>query len=184
MTPSRVSRMTPCLLCRPRVPLLACLLSVRQKNQVRGSRLPVYCSASCLHLYRVGSEKKKRKTRGDHFKQRFRKNFTALLEEEVGLWDGPPFSASAGSADSSLCTLSGRTCPSDLSQTTCQQRPRPPRFPLDTSAASAATLHTTPALPAGGATAAASVCARTERPGTCPAAAVRQIRLFVCSARW
>lgn len=31
------------------------------------------------------SEKKKRKTRGDHFKQRFRKNFTALLEEEVGL---------------------------------------------------------------------------------------------------
>lgn len=28
-------------------------------------------------------EKKKRKTRGDHFKQRFRKNFTALLEEEV-----------------------------------------------------------------------------------------------------
>ncbi|CAF87323.1 unnamed protein product, partial [Tetraodon nigroviridis] len=27
-------------------------------------------------------EKKKRKTRGDHFKQRFRKNFTALLEEE------------------------------------------------------------------------------------------------------
>uniref|UniRef100_A0A8C7WSP3 Uncharacterized protein n=1 Tax=Oryzias sinensis TaxID=183150 RepID=A0A8C7WSP3_9TELE len=30
-------------------------------------------------------EKKRRKTRGDHFKQRFRKNFTALLEEEVGL---------------------------------------------------------------------------------------------------
>uniref|UniRef100_A0A3P9H0I7 Zinc finger, HIT-type containing 1 n=1 Tax=Oryzias latipes TaxID=8090 RepID=A0A3P9H0I7_ORYLA len=27
-------------------------------------------------------EKKRRKTRGDHFKQRFRKNFTALLEEE------------------------------------------------------------------------------------------------------
>ncbi|GLD71499.1 zinc finger HIT domain-containing protein 1, partial [Lates japonicus] len=27
-------------------------------------------------------EKKKRKTRGDHFKQRFRKNFTTLLEEE------------------------------------------------------------------------------------------------------
>lgn len=32
----------------------------------------------------VGPEKKKRKTRGDHFKQRFRKNFTTLLEEEVG----------------------------------------------------------------------------------------------------
>ncbi|XP_054912173.1 uncharacterized protein LOC129376605 isoform X1 [Poeciliopsis prolifica] len=28
-------------------------------------------------------EKKRRKTRGDHFKQRFRKNFTTLLEEEV-----------------------------------------------------------------------------------------------------
>ncbi|XP_035850195.1 zinc finger HIT domain-containing protein 1 isoform X4 [Sander lucioperca] len=28
-------------------------------------------------------EKKKRKTRGDHFKQRFRKNFTTLLEEET-----------------------------------------------------------------------------------------------------
>uniref|UniRef100_A0A8C6WL34 Uncharacterized protein n=1 Tax=Neogobius melanostomus TaxID=47308 RepID=A0A8C6WL34_9GOBI len=28
-------------------------------------------------------KKKRRKTRGDHFKQRFRKNFTALLEEEV-----------------------------------------------------------------------------------------------------
>uniref|UniRef100_A0A8C6PPW0 Uncharacterized protein n=1 Tax=Nothobranchius furzeri TaxID=105023 RepID=A0A8C6PPW0_NOTFU len=28
-------------------------------------------------------ERKKRKTRGDHFKQRFRKNFTTLLEEEV-----------------------------------------------------------------------------------------------------
>ncbi|XP_030194149.1 zinc finger HIT domain-containing protein 1 isoform X1 [Gadus morhua] len=27
--------------------------------------------------------KKRRKTRGDHFKQRFRKNFTTLLEEEV-----------------------------------------------------------------------------------------------------
>lgn len=33
------------------------------------------------HVFR--SEKKKRKTRGDHFKQRFRKNFTMLLEEEV-----------------------------------------------------------------------------------------------------
>ncbi|MEQ2169516.1 Zinc finger HIT domain-containing protein 1 [Goodea atripinnis] len=28
------------------------------------------------------AQKKKRKTRGDHFKQRFRKNFTTLLEEE------------------------------------------------------------------------------------------------------
>ncbi|KAJ0060517.1 hypothetical protein NL108_015001, partial [Boleophthalmus pectinirostris] len=27
-------------------------------------------------------EKRRRKTRGDHFKQRFRKNFSALLEEE------------------------------------------------------------------------------------------------------
>lgn len=34
-------------------------------------------------LSSVCPEKKKRKTRGDHFKQRFRKNFTTLLEEEV-----------------------------------------------------------------------------------------------------
>uniref|UniRef100_H3CFX0 Zinc finger, HIT-type containing 1 n=1 Tax=Tetraodon nigroviridis TaxID=99883 RepID=H3CFX0_TETNG len=34
-------------------------------------------------------EKKKRKTRGDHFKQRFRKNFTALLEEEQNLSERP-----------------------------------------------------------------------------------------------
>lgn len=37
----------------------------------------------------VRPEKKKRKTRGDHFKQRFRKNFTTLLEEEVGLSSSP-----------------------------------------------------------------------------------------------
>uniref|UniRef100_A0A3Q0RAA7 Uncharacterized protein n=1 Tax=Amphilophus citrinellus TaxID=61819 RepID=A0A3Q0RAA7_AMPCI len=37
-------------------------------------------------------EKKKRKTRGDHFKQRFRKNFTTLLEEEVKL----PFCVNCG----------------------------------------------------------------------------------------
>uniref|UniRef100_A0ABM0GQH4 Zinc finger HIT domain-containing protein 1-like n=1 Tax=Saccoglossus kowalevskii TaxID=10224 RepID=A0ABM0GQH4_SACKO len=30
-----------------------------------------------------GNIKKKKKTRGDHYKQRFRKNFTALLEEEL-----------------------------------------------------------------------------------------------------
>ncbi|XP_042612457.1 zinc finger HIT domain-containing protein 1-like isoform X5 [Cyprinus carpio] len=29
------------------------------------------------------SSKRRKKTRGDHFKQRFRKNFQALLEEEV-----------------------------------------------------------------------------------------------------
>lgn len=38
--------------------------------------MSVVTSVLCL-------EKKKRKTRGDHFKQRFRKNFTTLLEEEV-----------------------------------------------------------------------------------------------------
>lgn len=33
----------------------------------------------------VTAGKKKKKTRGDHFKLRFRKNFQALLEEQVGL---------------------------------------------------------------------------------------------------
>ncbi|KAM8897552.1 zinc finger HIT domain-containing protein 1 isoform 2-T2 [Spinachia spinachia] len=70
-------------------------------------------------------EKKRRKTRGDHFKQRFRKNFTTLLEEE----------------------------------------PLPPRCPRDTFAASVASPPTTPAPPVGGATAAASACVHTERPG-------------------
>lgn len=42
------------------------------------------CVFSFLNMCFDGAEKKKRKTRGDHFKQRFRKNFTALLEEEVG----------------------------------------------------------------------------------------------------
>uniref|UniRef100_H3DR51 Zinc finger, HIT-type containing 1 n=1 Tax=Tetraodon nigroviridis TaxID=99883 RepID=H3DR51_TETNG len=48
-------------------------------------------------------EKKKRKTRGDHFKQRFRKNFTALLEEE--------------------------TCRSALSPTTCRPWAPPSSLP-------------------------------------------------------
>lgn len=43
------------------------------------------CVFSFLNVCFDVAEKKKRKTRGDHFKQRFRKNFTALLEEEVGL---------------------------------------------------------------------------------------------------
>ncbi|XP_051900458.1 zinc finger HIT domain-containing protein 1 isoform X2 [Pristis pectinata] len=34
------------------------------------------------------SAKKKKKTRGDHFKQRFRKNFQSLLEEQVPEVDG------------------------------------------------------------------------------------------------
>ncbi|XP_051748914.1 zinc finger HIT domain-containing protein 1 isoform X2 [Ctenopharyngodon idella] len=34
------------------------------------------------------SSKRRKKTRGDHFKQRFRKNFQTLLEEEVSKVDG------------------------------------------------------------------------------------------------
>ncbi|XP_077987981.1 zinc finger HIT domain-containing protein 1-like [Glandiceps talaboti] len=37
-----------------------------------------------------GPTKKKKKTRGDHFKQRFRKNFNALLEEEHLNMPEPP----------------------------------------------------------------------------------------------
>lgn len=96
----------------------------------------------------------------------------------MGLSDQAPSSGPPEPAHSSLCSPSGRTCRSGLSQTTCQPWPRPPRCPLDTSAASAATLRTTPALPAGGATAAASVSARTERPGTSSSATVRQLSCF------
>lgn len=51
------------------------------------------------------------------------------------------------------------------SLTTCQRRPRHPRYLHATSAASAGSRRTTPAPPAGGATAAPSVCAHTERRG-------------------
>lgn len=41
-------------------------------------------------VFGVSVGKKKKKTRGDHFKLRFRKNFQALLEEQVeelrGVW--------------------------------------------------------------------------------------------------
>ncbi|XP_063326612.1 zinc finger HIT domain-containing protein 1 isoform X2 [Pelmatolapia mariae] len=71
-------------------------------------------------------------------------------------------------------SVSGRTSPrcwrrriSQRSQslTTCQRRPRHPRYLHATSAASAGSRHTTPAPPAGGATAAPSVCVHTERRG-------------------
>ncbi|XP_027132236.1 zinc finger HIT domain-containing protein 1, partial [Larimichthys crocea] len=47
-------------------------------------------------------EKKKRKTRGDHFKQRFRKNFTTLLEEENLSEKPEPNYLSAAAPPSSL----------------------------------------------------------------------------------
>ncbi|XP_039458734.1 zinc finger HIT domain-containing protein 1-like [Oreochromis aureus] len=72
-------------------------------------------------------EKKKRKTGGDHFNQRFRNNFTMLLEEE---------------------NLSEKLEP------TCQRRPRFPRYLYATSAAFVGSHHTTPAPPVGGVTAA------------------------------
>ncbi|XP_061557127.1 zinc finger HIT domain-containing protein 1 [Phyllopteryx taeniolatus] len=70
-------------------------------------------------------EKKKRKTRGDHFKLRFRKNFTALLEEE-NLADKPePNYLSALVPPSSLpprhfCCVCG--FPSNYTCTTCGGR--------------------------------------------------------------
>ncbi|XP_064796708.1 zinc finger HIT domain-containing protein 1-like isoform X1 [Oncorhynchus masou masou] len=49
------------------------------------SSLPPSGPTARLPAFSEGEEpgKKKRKTRGDHFKQRFRKNFQTLLEEEV-----------------------------------------------------------------------------------------------------
>lgn len=118
----------------------------------------------------VCPEKKKRKTRGDHFKQRFRKNFTTLLEEEVG-HTASLFSCSLigwGCVVSwlLLCPLIGRTCRRGRSRTTCLQRPLPRLCPPVTSAVSVVFPLTTPVPPVGGATAAASVYVLTERPGT------------------
>lgn len=65
-----------------------CPLAGLQRD--RGARynvqvLPAFASDAEVSIITsfLCPEKKKRKTRGDHFKQRFRKNFTTLLEEEV-----------------------------------------------------------------------------------------------------
>uniref|UniRef100_A0A3Q3LR90 Zinc finger, HIT-type containing 1 n=2 Tax=Mastacembelus armatus TaxID=205130 RepID=A0A3Q3LR90_9TELE len=70
-------------------------------------------------------EKKKRKTRGDHFKQRFRKNFTTLLEEENLAEKPEPNYLSAAAPPSSLpprhfCCVCG--FPSHYTCTTCGGR--------------------------------------------------------------
>ncbi|KAG8005883.1 Procollagen-lysine [Nibea albiflora] len=59
-------------------------------------------------------EKKKRKTRGDHFKQRFRKNFTTLLEEETDAMKSsspPPSSFSSSTSESQILSSSSSTPP-------------------------------------------------------------------------
>ncbi|KAG7236229.1 hypothetical protein INR49_001145 [Caranx melampygus] len=86
-------------------------------------------------------EKKKRKTRGDHFKQRFRKNFTTLLEEE---------------------NLSEKPEPNYLSAAA-----PPSSLPPGTSAVSVVSPPTTPAPPVGGATAAAGVSEVDAVTGHC-----------------
>ncbi|XP_054880772.1 zinc finger HIT domain-containing protein 1-like [Poeciliopsis prolifica] len=70
-------------------------------------------------------EKKRRKTRGDHFKQRFRKNFTTLLEEENLSERAEPNYLSAAAPPSSLpprlfCCVCG--FPSHYTCTTCGGR--------------------------------------------------------------
>uniref|UniRef100_A0A3B4YMX6 Zinc finger, HIT-type containing 1 n=1 Tax=Seriola lalandi dorsalis TaxID=1841481 RepID=A0A3B4YMX6_SERLL len=70
-------------------------------------------------------KKKKRKTRGDHFKQRFRKNFTTLLEEENLSEKPEPNYLSAAAPPSSLpprhfCCVCG--FPSHYTCTTCGGR--------------------------------------------------------------
>ncbi|CAL8241230.1 unnamed protein product [Merluccius merluccius] len=69
--------------------------------------------------------KKRRKTRGDHFKQRFRKNFTTLLEEENLSERAEPNYLSAGAPPSplparSFCSSCG--FPSHYTCTSCGGR--------------------------------------------------------------
>ncbi|XP_038128252.1 zinc finger HIT domain-containing protein 1-like [Cyprinodon tularosa] len=84
---------------------------------------PAFIVQLCLLLF--SSEKKRRKTRGDHFKQRFRKNFSALLEEE-NLSERPePNYLSAAAPPSSLpprhfCCVCG--FPSHYTCSTCGGR--------------------------------------------------------------
>lgn len=146
--------------------------------------LNILCPPSSLSVH---PEKKKRKTRGDHFKQRFRKNFTTLLEEEVS--QTPSLLSLIGwkvvvSWPTVSSPLIDRISQRSQSLTTCQRRPRPPRYLHATSAASVGSRRTTPAPPAGGATAAPSVCAHTERRGkhtTC-FLEIWLLRLDRCSA--
>uniref|UniRef100_A0A4W6CSW0 Zinc finger, HIT-type containing 1 n=1 Tax=Lates calcarifer TaxID=8187 RepID=A0A4W6CSW0_LATCA len=82
-------------------------------------------SCSCCKCVCVCAEKKKRKTRGDHFKQRFRKNFTTLLEEENLSEKPEPNYLSAAAPPSSLpprhfCCVCG--FPSHYTCTTCGGR--------------------------------------------------------------
>ncbi|CAN8178545.1 zinc finger HIT domain-containing protein 1 [Camarhynchus parvulus] len=83
-----------------------------------GKRLPNFSDTA-------ETGKKKKKTRGDHFKLRFRKNFQALLEEQnLSAAEGPNY-VSAGAAPSRLpqrhfCAVCG--FPSGYTCVTCGAR--------------------------------------------------------------
>ncbi|XP_018107134.2 zinc finger HIT domain-containing protein 1, partial [Xenopus laevis] len=69
--------------------------------------------------------KKKKKTRGDHFKLRFRKNFQALLEEQnLSSCEGPNYLTACASASSfpqrHFCSVCG--FPSNYSCVSCGSR--------------------------------------------------------------
>ncbi|XP_035761541.1 zinc finger HIT domain-containing protein 1 [Neolamprologus brichardi] len=97
-------------------------LEALEKDNFQENPLNILCPPSSLS---VRPEKKKRKTRGDHFKQRFRKNFTTLLEEENLSEKPEPNYLSAASPPSLLparhfCCVCG--FPSHYTCTTCGGR--------------------------------------------------------------
>ena len=105
--------MTPFPRCRPRVPLLAFLPSARQRNQVRGSRLPVPCSASCLHLRRIVRKEEEEDEGGP---------LQAALQEELHGSAGGGGGAVGGAV--CLCS-SARLTPPPLCLQNLSERPEP-----------------------------------------------------------
>uniref|UniRef100_A0A669EEB9 HIT-type domain-containing protein n=1 Tax=Oreochromis niloticus TaxID=8128 RepID=A0A669EEB9_ORENI len=88
-------------------------------KNLRKNKLNIFCPSCSLSVH---LEKKKRKTRGDHFNQRFRNNFTMLLEEEVKSLRETRAYLSAAASLSSLplchfCCVCG--FPSHYTCTTC-----------------------------------------------------------------
>ena len=150
------------------------LLKITKQLSVSGLH-PSVCLYICLYV----SGKKRRKTRGDHFKQRFRKNFTTLLEEEVPVCLSfcliKPNEIRISSRHI-ICSIMnhgsdrlylpiGRIYLRGRSQTTCRQRLLPRPSPPAPSAPPVASRPTTPAAPVEGDTAAHAACSHTERPG-------------------
>ena len=137
-----------------------------------------------LHIFSTPfyTGKKRKKTRGDHFKLRFRKNFQALLEEEVKSYpdNWPNLSIHHSKYTSPFFNrfiLSVFLCPHLLSRrrtwavqkdrTTWRHAPSRPNCPSATSARCAVFRPTTRACPAVRATAVSVAWEPITRPGNC-----------------